>query len=90
MFRVRWKRVAVNQLARFWTQASSKDRHAITKACHRVEQCLKGHPLSQGESRPADKRVVFDAPLGVLFQIDSDRQEVLVLRAWFYRKRPSE
>jgi hypothetical protein len=34
MFRVRWERAALDELAALWTQADSAARRAITAAAH--------------------------------------------------------
>lgn len=79
MFRVRWARRALDELARFWAQADSPLRNAITSASHTLEQRLKTDPFSEGESRSRRRRITFVAPLVVTFRIEADEQTVSVL-----------
>lgn len=86
MFRVRWKRSAVNELANLWTQANAVQRQAITGASHRIDQQLQADPYAESESRPGGRRILLVAPLGVTFRIEADGQTVSVLRVWLFRK----
>jgi hypothetical protein len=70
MFRVRWERRALDELARLWTQANSVLRQSITSASHTVEQRLKVDPHNEGESRSQGRRITFGAPLAVVFRIE--------------------
>ena len=89
MFRVRWKRSAVNQLARVWVQANSAERQAITAASHEVDLRLQRDPENEGESRPKGRRIMFEAPLAVTFRIEADGRTVSVLQLRMFRKRKS-
>lgn len=84
MFRVRWKQSALDALAAMWAAADSQLRRAITAAVHRIDQELRIDPASKGESRPNGRRVHFEAPLGVLFQVEPQHSIVRVLRVWQY------
>lgn len=77
MFRLRWRRVALNQLAAIWTDAT--DQNAVTVASHRIEQALRRDPLNEGEDRPNNRRVIFDAPLVVLYRVDTTANVVTVV-----------
>ena len=77
MFRVRWTRTASNQLATIWTHAP--DQNAVTAASHRIEQLLRRDPANQGEDRPNGRRVIFRAPLVVLYRIDTSTTVVTVV-----------
>lgn len=87
MFRVRWKRSAVNELANLWLHADSAQRQAITSASHAIEQQLQADPNAESESRPNGRRICLVAPLGITFRIESDGQTVWILRVWFFRQR---
>jgi hypothetical protein len=65
MFRVRWKKSTVSDLANSWLQADSELRQAITAASHAVDQRLRNDPNAEGESRPKGRRIVFVPPLAV-------------------------
>lgn len=77
MFRLRWRRVALNQLAAIWTAAT--DQNAVTTASHRIEQLLRHDPENVGEDRPNGRRVIFDAPLVVLYRVDTTANVVRVV-----------
>jgi len=87
MFRVRWKRSAVNELANLWIRADSVQRQAITTASHLIDQRLQADPYAEGESRPGGRRVLLVAPLGITFRIEADGQTVSVLCVWLFRQR---
>ena len=76
-FRVRWARAARNQLAEVWL--SHTDRAGVTAAAHRIEQLLRRDPANQGEDRPNGRRVIFLAPLVVLYRIDTSTNVVTVV-----------
>lgn len=82
MYRVRWSRRAGNQLATVWTNAP--ERNAVTAASYAIDQALARDPENQGESRPNNRRVMFVAPLGVLYRVDTQRRLVRVLACWAF------
>jgi plasmid stabilization system protein ParE len=87
MFRVRWKRSALNQLTNFWTQASPAQRQAITSASQKIDQQLGRDPRNAGESRSGGRRILFAPPLVVIFRIEPDGQTVSVLEVRMIRRR---
>jgi hypothetical protein len=87
MFRLRWSRAAEERLAEFWLQADAALRQAITTACHRLEQRLQADPQNEGESRSKDRRIAFEPPLGVIFQVEPDGLTVSVLQVLLLRPR---
>lgn len=76
-FRVRWKRVAQNQLAALWLD--STNRQAVTAAAHAVDTSLRRDPVSCGESRSGNRRVLFEPPLVVAFEVHEDQRKVTVI-----------
>jgi hypothetical protein len=87
MFRVRWERRALNELADLWTRADSATRPAITTASHAVEQRLRQDASQEGESRSGGRRVTFEPPLSVVFRVEADGQTVSVLQIRLFRRR---
>jgi hypothetical protein len=77
MFRVRWTRTAISQLAAIWVNAA--DQQAVTAASYQIEQLLRRDPANQGEDRPNNRRVIFIAPLVVLYRIDTTINVVTVV-----------
>jgi hypothetical protein len=82
MWRVRWKKSTLEDLAKIWTAADSTTRQSITDASHVIEQVLRGNPEEQGESRPGGRRIMFVGPLGVLFRVRTEKSIVQVLQVW--------
>jgi hypothetical protein len=87
MFRIRWERRALNELADLWAKGDSAERRAITAASHTIEQRLRRDPLNEGESRSGGRRITFAPPLAVTFRIEADGHTVSVLHVRVFRKR---
>ncbi|HET6573218.1 MAG TPA: hypothetical protein VFG68_06425 [Fimbriiglobus sp.] len=75
-FHVRWTRKARNQLADIWL--SHPDRVGVTAAAHRIDTLLARDPENQGESRPRNRRIMFDSPLVIIYRIDAVNRQVVV------------
>jgi len=73
MYTVRWKRSALNELAALWTEADSATRQALTAAANQVDQQLRRDPNDTGESRTGDERIYLVFPLGIEFEVDTQR-----------------
>ncbi len=67
-----------------WEQGGDTFRKAVLKATHAIDKALARDPHEQGESRDGETRILFSAPVGVLFEIDDANRRVNVLRAWAY------
>ena len=80
--RVEWVQTAQDELMDLWMQADSATRRAITAASRAVDRALAANPLNVGESRGGDDRVMFEHPLGVMFQVDPAKQIVWVVSVW--------
>jgi hypothetical protein len=85
MFSIYRSEAAVIPLRETWQGADEDLRQAILLATHRINQRLHERPHKQGESRDGRTRVLFEAPVGVLFEIDEDRKLVNIVRSWAYR-----
>ena len=79
-YRVEWVPTALNRLAILWTNAP--DRAAITAAADAIDARLQRDPYTRSESRTDFLRVTFEAPLGVLFEVNEADHRVTVLRVW--------
>jgi len=84
-FVVRWKDDADADLAATWVNADSLERRKITAAARDIDRLLQSDPYAHSESREADRRIVFVAPLGATFRVDVRAQKVVVLRVWRFR-----
>ena len=84
-YTVLWSRTAENELIALW--ADQADRAAVTAAADAIDRLLQRNPADQGESRSDSTRVMFLAPLGVLFEIQEKDRKVYVLRVWKISQR---
>ena len=77
MYTVIWQKVAENELAELWLAAS--DRRAVTRAASTIDAALSVRPLRLGESRASSvQRIVYQAPLGIEFEVVEDDKRVIV------------
>jgi plasmid stabilization system protein ParE len=79
-FNVQWSPSAEQELAALWNQAA--DRNEITAAANAIDADLARDPLALGESRGGRTRIVFHAPLAVLFDVNGANHEVTVWDLW--------
>lgn len=84
--KVRWAPTARKELANIWLSADSEQRRAITAAADLLDRRLRANAADEGESRSAGRRVVFEAPLGILFHVDKKRSVVRVTRVWTFKR----
>jgi hypothetical protein len=82
MWRLRWKKGTLGDLAALWTEADSPTRQAITHATHVLEQLLRNNPEDVGESRPRGRRIMFVPPLGILFRVRPEQSKVQIVQVW--------
>ena len=79
-YTVEWLPSAEQELADLWNHAA--DRNEVTAAANSVDAALSRDPLSLGESRGGKTRIVFDAPLAILFDVDVAARKVTVWDLW--------
>jgi len=82
--RVDWQQSALDELATIWMRADTGQRAAVTEAAQAIDRSLQDHPDRKGESRPGGRRILFSAPLAVMFRVVPDDSCVRVLKAWRY------
>lgn len=80
-FSIDWTPSAEQDLARLWVDHPDV-RNAVTAAVAAVEADLRRQPLDVGESRAGVTRVTFDGPVGLRFDVFSDRRLVRVTGVW--------
>jgi hypothetical protein len=85
MFSIYRNRTALTPLTTTWEQADAPLREAILLASRKVDEQLQSEPHVQGESRGDGTRILFQAPLGVTYEVDEGMKLVRILRAWAYR-----
>lgn len=81
-FDLRWKKIARDELAQIWLDADSETRKQISRSCHLLEVDLRKNPLQVGESRPGNRRIGFESPLGIIFRVSEEQRMVKVLHVW--------
>ena len=69
MHQVDWLKTSLDELAGIWLAADSEARTAIASATQEIDRLLQADPFNQGESREADQRVMFMAPLGLTYEL---------------------
>ncbi len=79
-YTVLWRPSAEQDLAEIWMKAA--DRQAVASAADRIDRLLAQDPVSQGESRSGDIRVLLVEPLGVYFDVEADDRRVWVFAVW--------
>jgi len=79
-----WLPAAEQELADLWLMAS--DRVAITNASLEIDQLLTTDPENAGESRQDKRRVLFSAPIAVMFRVLRDDRIVIVSHVWNFTK----
>ena len=85
MYSIYRSQAAAAPLAEAWELADATLREAILEASRLLERQLHQDPHEQGESRGAGVRILFQVPLGILYEVDDDKKLVRILRSWVYR-----
>jgi plasmid stabilization system protein ParE len=85
MFAVFWSPEALRRLLKIWEQAH--DREAIDRAVARIDERLGSDPEGQSESRDPGRRMLIEAPLTVVFQMNETRRMVIVMSVWHFQRR---
>ena len=71
------------ELANLWLDPLS--RAEVTDAANRIDRLLRRDPDKVGESRAEEgQRIVFVAPLAVLFRVKDDDRLVEVIHVWSF------
>lgn len=82
-YTVLWLPGAENELAAVWM--ASADREAVTTASAELDRRLTEDPETEGESRGGNKRITFEKPLAIYFDVDAAGKLVRVGRVWEFR-----
>jgi hypothetical protein len=85
MFSIYRSEAAVTPLRVTWEGSDEDFRQAILQASHLINQRLHEDPHEEGESRGGGTRILFQAPVGVEFEIDEGRKLVSIVRSWAFR-----
>lgn len=87
MYRLRWSRRAMDELADQWIQGDSSARDRITAAVFTVERRLRLDAAHEGESRESGRRILFEPPLAVTFRVERDGDTVSVIQVRVFREK---
>ncbi|OYV92610.1 MAG: hypothetical protein B7Z73_04890 [Planctomycetia bacterium 21-64-5] len=68
-YHVRWRKEASDELTDIWLDGDATDRREVTNATAAIDKALARNPEDCGESRSADRRILFNHPLAVIFQV---------------------
>jgi plasmid stabilization system protein ParE len=83
-FNVVWSTNAERRLLRLWSDVAA--RHLIVAALGKIDTQLVDNPLSVGESRGGNRRILLNAPLGVIYSVNERMNSVFVLDVWKYSR----
>jgi hypothetical protein len=81
-YTVLWTRNAESKLARLWMSAI--DREELAQAANSIDDALRDRALECGESRVGDRRILHEAPPGVVFSVSEADLKATVLDVWRY------
>lgn len=84
MFSLIWQTLARAMFTGLWKQADSSERPAIANALHRILLQLTTIPDIAGESRDRGRRIIHEAPLGMIYRVDSQKMRVRILAVWTF------
>lgn len=87
MFFVGWSKLALDELANIWLDASGDERAAINSAVREIDTVLRIDPAAVGESRDGDRRVLIVPPLSVIFHVEPMDRAVHILHARYFRQQ---
>jgi len=76
-YNVIWRPKALRRLQRLWM--ASTNPQAVLDASYRLTAQIRVEPRNTGESRQGDLRLAFDPPLALLFRIDPNNRDVIVV-----------
>jgi hypothetical protein len=87
MYSIYRSQSAVSQLKAAWNEADDALQQTLLAAMYDLDRRLQTNPREQGESRQGTTRILFLAPLAVVFEVDEEKKMVRMVRAWAYVSR---
>ena len=79
-YTVIWLPDAEQELAAIWLAAM--DRRVVTQTAHTIDLLLRHDPVTQGESREEDRRILIALPFCVVFRVLEQARRVEVIHVW--------
>jgi plasmid stabilization system protein ParE len=90
MFMIYRSKAATRPLRKVLAKADPAAQARIRQAVEQLNERLADQPQEQGESRGMKTRIIFEAPVAILFEVDEAKMLVTVLRTWAYRSAAQE
>jgi hypothetical protein len=84
-FSVTWHFDASEEFIELWSDPDI--RQAVVEAAQSLDAVLRAKPLDAGESRSDNKRIYFESPLVVIYEVFLAERRVNILRVRYYAKR---
>jgi hypothetical protein len=84
-FTVIWLDSPAAELFELWSDPELRD--GVVAASRKITSALEFSPNEVGESRPDNVRIIFEAPLAVIYEVFLGERKVNILRIWYYHKR---
>ena len=86
MFALIWLTSALDELADIYVAATPDDRARIAAAIDAFNRRVRADPLAEGESRSGGLRIAFVRLVAIVFSVDLQKREVVVLSSKRYGK----
>lgn len=86
MYDVEWSADALSAISEFWQSSPENMQKAIRAAAIAIHERLRRSADSEGESRPDGRRILFEAPFGLLFRVNAAARSVVVVKVWPFRQ----
>lgn len=77
-----WSPIAENELATLWLNPAL--RAVVTRTSRLLDLRLQRNGANEGESRSGNRRVAFEAPLGITFLVDHTARRISVTHVWAF------
>lgn len=88
-YQVNWPLSWIERILEFHQSARSwRDTAAINSALTVIEDALRRRPLHSGESRDGRRRVIYEPPIQVQYDVFQDERSVLVVGIHYFPGKP--
>lgn len=84
-FSVTWRVDASEEFIELWSDPDV--RQAVVDSAQAIDAVLRAKPLDMGESRSDNRRIYFESPLLVIYEVFLTERRVNILRVRYYAKR---
>ena len=84
-FSVTWSADASDEFFELWSDTGL--RQAVVTAAERMDAALSSKPFDVGESRSDNRRIYFELPLAIVYEVFLTERRVNILRVRYCAKR---